>query len=96
MKITVERIHSNDDATLSVIFIDGVFECFGIEDEFREDKVAGETRIKADIYTLGIRDVGGFHNRYSKKFPDFHQGMIQVLNVPEFEYILLHIALHFQ
>lgn len=92
MKITVERIKSDNDATLSVVWIDGTFECFGVEDEFREEKVANETRIPAGTYNVGVRTVGGFNNRYTTKFPDFHKGMLQVLDVPDFEYILIHIG----
>jgi hypothetical protein len=92
MHIEVNRIKSDDDATLSTVSIDGKFECFGLEDEYREDKVPGETRIPAGVYDVVIRDVGGFHGRYSRKFPAFHKGMLQVKDVPGFEYILIHIG----
>jgi hypothetical protein len=90
--ILVERVKSDDDATLSIVSVDGRFICFGLEDEYREEKVAGDTRIPAGFYHVGLRTVGGFHGRYSRKFPDFHQGMLQVLDVPGFEYILIHIG----
>ena len=92
MKITVVRIKSDDDATLSLVSVDGYFQCFGLEDEYREEKIAGETRIPAGLYTVGVRDVGGFHNRYMKKFSQFHRGMLEVQNVPNFKYILIHIG----
>ena len=92
MNIKVVRIKSNNDATLSVVYIDNSFQCFGIEDEHREEKLANETRIPAGTYKIGVRTVGGFNNRYTTKFPDFHQGMLQVLDVPNFEYILIHIG----
>jgi hypothetical protein len=91
MIITVRRFLSNDEATLSEIRIDGVWQCFGLEDEHREIKVDGETRIPVGAYKIGIRAVGGFHNRYSKKFVE-HQGMLQVLDVPGFDYILIHVG----
>lgn len=90
-ELQVRRVLSDDDATISVVSLNGVFQCFGLEDEHRENKVTGETRIPAGRYKLGVRDVGGFHSRYKKKFP-FHQGMLQVLDVPGFEYILIHIG----
>lgn len=92
MHIRVDRIKSDDEATLSLIYIDGVFECFGLEDEYREEKVPGETRIPAGYYHIGLRTIGGFDARYSKKFPIMHEGMLQVLDVPGFEYILIHIG----
>ena len=92
MHILVNRLKSNKDATLSLVSIDNVPECHGLEDEFREIKVDGETRIPAGIYRIGVRCVGGFDRRYAQRFPDMHQGMLQVLDVPGFEYILIHIG----
>lgn len=92
MKISVDRIKSDDDATLSIVSIDGQFQCFGLEDEYREDKIAGETRIPKGKYDVELRTVGGFHGRYSRKYPSLHRGMLQVMGVPDFEYILIHIG----
>ncbi len=92
MKIKVKRIASDSDATLSTIWVDGEFACFGLEDEYRKDKVAKETRIPAGEYRIGLRTEGGFNSRYAKKFSDFHKGMLQVCDVPGFEYILIHIG----
>lgn len=92
MDLMVKRILGTDDATLSYITIDDEFECFGLEDEYREVKVAGETRIPAGCYDVKVRTVGGFHNRYKRKFPDIHQGMLQLMNVPGFDFILIHIG----
>ena len=92
MKITVTRIKSDREATISTVEIDGKFQCFGLEDEYRENKVPGETRIPVGSYDITVRKVGGFHNRYSKKFPNHHKGMLWVRDVPNFEYILIHIG----
>lgn len=91
MIITVNRFTSDDDATLSILKVDGQFISFGLEDEYRAHKVPKETRIPAGIYKIGVRTVGGFNNRYTRKFP-WHKGMLQVMNVPGFEYILIHIG----
>ena len=75
------------------MFVDCDFECFTIEDEFRTTKKYGETRIPNGRYKVELRTVGGFHNRYLKKFgKDFHKGMLWVKDVPNFEYILIHIG----
>lgn len=92
MQITVERFHADDDATLSIIRIDGVFSCFGLEDEYREHKVAAETRIPAGAYAVGLRDTGGFHARYRRRFPNFHRGMLEILDVPDFKWVLIHVG----
>lgn len=90
--ITVERFKSDSDATISNVNVDGQFICFGLEDEYRAEKVADETRIPAGRYKVGLRTEGGFHARYTKKFGDIHRGMLHVLDVPDFEHILIHIG----
>lgn len=96
MNLDQLRYSSGDDSTLSVWHVrDGGtrrFLCFILEDEFRNKKVYGETRIPAGTYRLGLRTEGGHHERYKVKFPEFHVGMIQILDVPNFEYILFHIG----
>jgi hypothetical protein len=92
MIVKLIRFSSQENSTLGLLYIDGAFQCFTIEDEFRTEKVMHETRIPEGIYELGIRDVGGFHERYKTKFRGIHKGMIQVMDVPNFEYILLHIG----
>ena len=92
MIVKLVRFSSQEDSTLGLLYIDGAFQCFTIEDEFREEKVHGETRIPEGIYELGIRAEGGFHERYKQRFRGVHKGMIEVLDVPNFKYILLHIG----
>ena len=91
MDIKVLRYSKNLESTLDIIMINNVFECYGLEDEKRTRKVFGETRIPDGKYKIGLRTVGGTHARYSKKF-GFHKGMLHILDVPNFEYILIHIG----
>jgi uncharacterized protein DUF5675 len=95
MLITVDRYLSNRDATLSRIFVDGDFLCYGLEDGYRKKKVYGETRIPAGEYEITLRTEGGAHKRYSEdaRFEKkFHKGMLWVRAVPGFEYILIEIG----
>lgn len=94
MLITVDRYISSNEATLSRVSIDGQFECYGLEDEYRAVKVPGETRIPEGTYKVTLRKEGGFHARYSKdrRFRDIHVGMLWVRDVPGFEYILIHVG----
>lgn len=93
LKYEVLRISSDKDSTSGLLFeIEGnkrTFLAYTLEDEQRDVKVWGETRIPAGTYKLGLRTEGGFHNRYKSKYT-FHKGMIHVLDVPGFEYILWH------
>ena len=90
MLITVDRFISDSDTTISRVFVDRQFVCFGLEDEFREDKIPAETRIPAGRYDVGVRTVGGFHAKYTKRYGSMHRGMLHILDVPNFEFILIH------
>lgn len=93
MHIEVQRFASRRDFTKGLLFVDGEFECFTLEDEFRTNKVYGETRIPDGTYKCELRTEGGHHQRYTKKFgKHFHKGMIHILDVPNFKWILIHIG----
>jgi len=91
MKLQVIRFHDTGEETLGLLFIDGKFECYTLEDQHRDKKVWGDTRIPNGTYQVALRTEGTHHERYKKKFSD-HIGMLHVLNVPNFEYILIHIG----
>lgn len=95
MRILVDRYKSNDEATLSKVSVhdddDSVlYRCYGLEDEYRTEKVMHETRIPAGTYRVANRRRGGFFDRYRKRWPEWHRGMLQVADVPGFTDILIH------
>jgi hypothetical protein len=94
MELEVLRFSSQKDSTNGLLFdITGGkrrFLCYTLEDEHREDKVMGETRVPAGTYRITLRKTGGFHGRYLKKYGEMHKGMLWVRDVPNFEYILIH------
>ncbi len=89
MNILIDRYNSENDHTDGLLFVDCQFICYTLEDEYRTKKVYGETRIPDGVYRVSLRTIGGFHNRYSSKYP-FHKGMLQIEDVPGFEHILIH------
>ena len=94
MKLKVLRFSSEPDSTSGLLVeckSDSTdFLCYTLEDEFRDVKVWGETRIPAGTYNIKLRKEGGFHERYTKKYSNIHIGMLHIVNVPGFEYILIH------
>ena len=94
MKLEVLRFSSEADSTNGLLFeitdIGRKFLSYTLEDEARALKVRGETRVPAGIYKVELRKEGGFHERYTKKYPGIHRGMLHVTDVPGFEYILIH------
>ena len=92
MELRVIRYCSRENFTLGMLMEDRTFLCYTLEDEHREEKVMHETRIPAGRYRITLRKVGGHHARYTDKFPNMHKGMLWVRDVPNFEYILIHIG----
>ncbi len=93
MEIRVERFLHNPEETIGRLYIDGSHQCYTLEDQHRDIKVHGDTRIPAGRYQIRLRTEGGFHARYLKKFgAAFHKGMLHVTQVPGFEFILIHIG----
>ena len=95
MKYEVLRVSSGKDSTSGMLFeVDNntrTFLAYTLEDEQRDVKVWGETRIPAGTYKLKLREEGGFHNKYLARYgADWHKGMIWVQDVPNFKWILWH------
>lgn len=91
MIITVDRITSNHDVTISRVYVNGKFFCHGLEQEYDPNNTPNNSRIPAGTYRLRARRFGGFHKRYSEMF-DFHKGMIEVIGVPGRSDILIHVG----
>lgn len=93
MKLEVLRFSSGEDSTSGLLFdvSNGrEFLAYTLEDEYRDSKKYGETRIPAGTYKIQLRTVGGFHQKYATRFYDIHKGMLHITDVPGFEYILIH------
>ncbi len=92
MELLLERVKSDDDATIGTLYADGRFLCFTLEDEFRIDKVPAETRIPAGTYAVRLRAAGGMHPKYKARFGDLHRGMLHLQDVPNFQWVYLHVG----
>ena len=93
MMLELLRIVSGSDSTLGILYdvTEGrKFMSFTLEDEHRDVKVMAETRIPAGTYEIQFRMVGGLHSKYSNRFAGIHKGMLELQDVPNFQYILIH------
>lgn len=87
MKLRLERLPSGPGCTIGELLIDGVDECYTLEDELREIegqpveawKVKGETAIPKGTYNVIIT----FSNRFQRDLPLLE-------NVPGFSGIRIH------
>ena len=90
MKLTVVRTQFGTDATNGLLFIDGIFECYTLEDQYQAVKVMHETCIPEGTYDIKFRKTGGFHAKYTERYKNAHYGMLHIQDVPNFTYILIH------
>ena len=93
MKLKLIRTNSSKNSTNGLLYditSDPEFMCYTLEDEPREIKVKYMTCIPAGEYTLGLKTHGRLHETYNHRFADIHNGMIELLDVPNFTDILIH------
>ncbi|MEN5435591.1 DUF5675 family protein [Sphingobacterium faecium] len=92
MNLTLIRTQQGKESTLSELYLDGEFVGYGLEDAVRENKIKGSTAIPSDKYRLGFNTYGAMNARYRKRFPELHRGMIEILDIPNFSYVYIHIG----
>jgi len=95
MRLELYRYSSGKESTLGILYLiddenKKQFLCYTLEDEKRDVKIYGETRIPSGQYFLGLRKQGGYNQKYSVRFPKIHKGMLHLLDVPNFSFILIH------
>lgn len=81
MQIDIDRIQKDPDVTIGKLSVNGVFECWTLEDPVRPDgvKIYGETAIGAGTYEVVIT--------YS---PRFKVQMPLLINVKDFSGVRIH------
>lgn len=79
MKLTLKRIEQVPKATIGLLFVDGKFQCFTLEDKVQWPKVPGETAIPTGTYEVKI----GWSPRFKRDMP-------RLQNVPDYEGVLIH------
>lgn len=90
MQLKVIRHQFGTDATCGILYINGVFECYTLEDQYQEVKQMHETCIDDGLYEIKFKKWGGFHNKYKERYGADHYGMLHIQNVPNFSDILIH------
>lgn len=92
--IKLNRLFKGSDSTLSVLWIDrDKPACFIVEDEKREVKVQGETRIDAGIFEIKFREYDTpLTLKYRKKFPEWFTYHLEITGLPRHKYVYIHIG----
>jgi len=79
MDLRLVRSRFTDKSTIGDLYVDGVRECFILEDTVRDEKIAGETAIPTGRYEI----VTSFSNKFQKLLP-------LLVNVPNYEGVRIH------
>lgn len=79
MKLHLKRLHKTDKSTIGELAIDGVFECYTLEDVEREVKIKSITAIPKGTYKVGI----SMSTRFKKELPILFE-------VPNFTGVRIH------
>lgn len=86
------RFSDDDLSTKGLLYINDRFQCFTLENPFQETKIPGKTRIPNGIYELAIKESSPMSDKYKKRYPDMHNGMIWIKNIPNFESVYIHVG----
>ena len=92
MKAKIIRVAQGKNSTLSHLYIDGIFQCFLLEDKIREKKIMKQTAIPEGIFKLSLNTWGGMNKTYFPKYGPIHKGMIEIANLPTFASVYIHIG----
>jgi hypothetical protein len=79
MELQVKRMEFSEESTIGELWVNGVFECYTLEDKVRPVKIAGKTAIPLGRYEVIIN----FSQRFQKQLP-------LLLNVPNYEGVRIH------
>ena len=79
MEMLVTRQTFTDESTIGELTINGVHQCFTLEDKVRPVKIFGQTAIPAGRYEVVVNESAHFH----KLLPE-------LVNVPDFEGVRIH------
>lgn len=92
MEIILQRMARGEDSSYGVMFINGKHQCFVIEDEHRDIKVKGETRITNGRYEIKFRKADTpLTKKYRSKFEWFTYHL-ELQNVCNFTNVYIHIG----
>lgn len=91
-QVKLLRIEQSERSTLGHLYINGIFACYTLEDALRKVKIAGQSAIPAGAYCLRLNTWGGQHAKYAERFPQMHQGMLEIVGIPDFSFVYLHLG----
>jgi len=90
MENKIIRVAQGKRSTLSQLYINGIFQCYLLEDRIREVKIASQTAIPTGVFELKLNTNGAKNVDYKKTFGKLHEGMIEISGLPNFSFVYIH------
>lgn len=88
--VTVLRYVDDGSTTLGLLYINGEYYCYSLEDSFNAVKIAGETRIPAGEYSIDFKQaLTPLTQTYRDRF-DWFSYHLEIQSVPHFENVYIH------
>lgn len=91
MLLTLRRVFDTREHTVGLLQT-GSHVFTTLEDAFNFPKVPGKTRIPAGEYPIDLRRTSPMASRYRERFGSQHDGMLWLRNVPNFDFVYIHVG----
>ena len=89
--LTVLRYSDDKTTTVGLLYLNGFFYSYTLEDTFREVKLVSQTRIPAGKYKLDFnRHDTDLTLKYRERYPDWFQYHIEINDVPNYTGVYIH------
>ena len=92
-ELILQRLSHDDKATQGELILDGEHLAYTLENRpprVPGVKEPGRSRIPAGTYPLGLRDEGGFFNRYTERW-NWHGPMVEI-HLTGWKWVLFHVG----
>ena len=90
METKIIRVAQGKESTLSQLYINGIFQCYLLEDKIREVKIPSQTAIPKGVFSLKLNTFGAKNVDYKKAFGKLHEGLIEITCLPNFNFVYIH------
>ena len=92
MESKIIRVAQGKESTLSQLYINGIFQCYLLEDKIREVKIPSQTAIPTGVFNLKLNTHGAKNVDYKRVFSKLHEGMIEIVGLPNFSFVYIHVG----
>ncbi|MBR0663390.1 hypothetical protein GXW71_03380 [Roseomonas hellenica] len=90
MKLTLTRFIEIEDATIGTLAVDGVFQCFTLEDVERLEKIKAVTAIPTGDYQVQLTESPRFSDKYEAK--GLGRLVPLLIGVPRYKGVRIHVG----